>query len=152
MLYYLISLFIILIDQWSKWAIVHKMNLYESVPIIQGWLHITSIRNTGAAFSLLQNQRWFFIILTLIIVVFIVVFIHKNSKKNKLFSFALAFILGGAVGNLIDRVITGQVVDFIDVRIIHFAIFNIADSAITIGVGLLIIDLLFNKEEKTKEI
>ncbi|OEF99107.1 signal peptidase II [Vulcanibacillus modesticaldus] len=148
MIYYLVAVAVILIDQFSKWAIVNYMKLYESIPLIEGWLHITSSRNRGAAFGILQNQRWFFISLTVIVVVFLVYYIYRVHKTQKLYAFALALILGGAIGNLIDRASTGQVVDFIDVRIINFAIFNLADSAIVIGVGLLLIDTLFTKEDK----
>lgn len=147
MFYYLISLLILIIDQWSKWAIVKYMDLYESIPIIEGWLHITSTRNRGAAFSILQNQRWFFITLTVIVSLFIIYYIYRIYKTEKWYALAFSLILGGAIGNLIDRILTGEVVDFIDVRIINFAIFNLADSAIVIGTGLILIGMLFSKEE-----
>ena len=149
MIYYLVALIVVAIDQLSKWAVVQFMELFESIPVIEGWLHITSSRNTGAAFSILQNKQWFLIPLSILVIVFIIYYIYKE-RKNKLFSFSLALVLGGAVGNLIDRIITGSVVDFIDVRIINFAIFNIADSAITIGVTLLIIDIIFFQKKIEK--
>ncbi len=124
------------------------MKLYESIPVIKGWLHITSSRNRGAAFGILQNQRGFFILLTFLVSMAMIYYIYKLQKTNKLYAFSLALLLGGAVGNLIDRMLTGEVVDFIDVRIINFAIFNIADSAITIGVALIIIEMLFSKDAK----
>lgn len=146
MFYYLISLLILIIDQWSKWAIVKYMDLYESIPIIEGWLHITSTRNRGAAFSILQNQRWFFITLTVIVSLFIIYYIYRIYKTEKWYALAFSLILGGAVGNLIDRILTGEVVDFIDVRIINFAVFNLADSAIVIGTGLMLIGILFSNK------
>ena len=149
LIYYLVALIVVAIDQLSKWAVVQFMELFESIPVIEGWLHITSSRNTGAAFSILQNKQWFLIPLSILVIVFIIYYIYKE-RKNKLFSFSLALVLGGAVGNLIDRIITGSVVDFIDVRIINFAIFNIADSAITIGVTLLIIDIIFFQKKIEK--
>ncbi len=121
------------------------MSLYESIPLIEGWVHFTSSRNRGAAFSILQNQRFFFIFLTLIVVVFLVYYIWQIRYSQKLFAFGLSLILGGAIGNLIDRALTGEVIDFIDIRIINFAIFNIADSAITIGVIFVIWELFFGK-------
>ncbi|TCS84391.1 signal peptidase II [Tepidibacillus fermentans] len=145
MLYYIVSFVVVLIDQLSKWMVVHNMALYESIPLIEGWFHITSTRNRGAAFSILQNQRVFFIILTLVVVIFLVYYIWQIRYTQKLFALGLALILGGAIGNLIDRVLTGEVIDFIDVRIINFAIFNIADSAITIGVIFVIWELFFTK-------
>jgi len=123
------------------------MELYESIPIIDGWIHITSSRNRGAAFGILQNQRWFFIVLTLVVILFIVYYIYKMYQTHKLFSFALALILGGAIGNLIDRISTGSVIDFLDVTIINYPIFNIADSSIVIGVILMIWELFFTKEK-----
>lgn len=145
-IYYLVALLIIAIDQLSKWAIVKYMELYESIPLIEGWFHITSSRNRGAAFGILQDQRTFFIVLTVSVSLFLIYYIYKIHKEQKLFSFALSLILGGAIGNLIDRVFRGEVVDFIDVRIINFAIFNIADSAIVIGVGLMIWEMFFAKD------
>ncbi|MFV9509964.1 signal peptidase II [Tepidibacillus sp. LV47] len=145
LLYYLVSFVIVLIDQLSKWMVIHNMDLYESIPLIEGWFHITSTRNRGAAFSILQNQRTFFIILTSIVAVFLIYYIWQVKETQKILTFGLALILGGAIGNLIDRIIFGEVIDFIDVRIIHFAIFNIADSAITIGVILMIWKLFFTK-------
>ncbi len=146
MLYYFIAILIITVDQISKWAIVNYMELYESVPIIEGWLHITSCRNKGAAFSILQNQRLFFIILTLIVVTILIYFIYKIYREHKYVAFTLSLILGGAIGNLIDRIRIGEVIDFIDVQIINFAIFNIADSAVVVGTTLLIIYMFFAKE------
>ena len=144
LVYYLVAFIVIILDQVSKWAVVHKMSLYESIPLIEGWFHFTSSRNRGAAFSILQNQRVFFIILTSIVVIFLVYYIWQ-IRSQKLFAFGLSLILGGAIGNLIDRALTGEVIDFIDVRIINFAIFNIADSAITIGVIFVIWELFFGK-------
>ncbi len=146
MLYYVTAILIITADQISKWAIVNYMDLYESIPIIEGWLHITSCRNKGAAFSMLQDQRLFFIILTSIVVIILIFFIFKIYKEYKYVAFALSLILGGSIGNLIDRVRIGEVIDFIDVQIINFAVFNIADSAVVVGTILLLIHMFFAKE------
>ncbi|MGD9677888.1 MAG: signal peptidase II [Vulcanibacillus sp.] len=146
MLYYVIAILIIGVDQLSKWLIVNYLDLYESIPIIEGWIHITSTRNKGAAFSILQNQRLFFIVLTLFVVIFIIYYIYKIHKEHRFFSLILALILGGAIGNLIDRIATGEVIDFIDFRIINFAIFNIADSAVVVGTTLMLFYMVFAKE------
>lgn len=148
MIYYLLSLIIVLIDQAVKWMVVKDMELYESIPIIEGWLHITSSRNRGAAFSMLQDQRWFFVLVTSIVAIVLIYLIFKYQKTHKFFAFSLALVLGGAIGNFIDRILSGAVVDFIDVRIINFAIFNIADSAISVGAVLLVIYLIFSKNEE----
>lgn len=152
LIYYFISLLIIFLDQLSKWAIVQYMDLYESIPIVKGWFHITSSRNRGAAFGILQNKQWFFIILTLIVILFLIYYIYKIHKAQKLFALSLSFILGGAIGNLIDRITTGEVVDFIDVRIINYPIFNLADSAIVVGVILMIWEMFFSKEAKKDQV
>lgn len=148
MVYFIIAILVLALDRLTKWAIVNYMDLYESIPIIDGWLHITSSRNRGAAFGILQNKTIFLVILTILVAIFIIYYIYKVHKTQKLFAFSLALILGGAVGNLIDRATTGAVVDFIDVRIINFAIFNVADSAIVIGTALILVDIFIFKNDQ----
>ncbi len=153
--YYVIALFVFLADRVSKWLVVSKMELGQSIPLWEGVFHLTSHRNRGAAFGILQNQRAFFIVITLVVIVGIIWYLRKTYKESKLVSWALALILGGAVGNFYDRVLTGEVVDFFDFTLIHFPIFNIADSAIVIGVGLFVIDgvrdLLMNGRDRNDE-
>lgn len=146
--YYLIALFLILLDQWSKWFIVKHMNIGESIPIIDSFFHITSHRNEGAAWGILQGQMLFFYIVTAVVVVGIIYYLHTEGKKSMLLRVALSFILGGAIGNFIDRLYRKEVVDFLDFNIFgyNYPIFNIADTVLVIGVGLLIIATL--KEEK----
>ncbi|MFT9847946.1 signal peptidase II [Aneurinibacillus sp. REN35] len=155
MYYYVIALFVFLADRVSKWLVVSKMELGQSIPLWEGVFHLTSHRNRGAAFGILQNQRAFFIVITLVVIVGIIWYLRKTYKESKLVSWALALILGGAVGNFYDRVLTGEVVDFFDFTLIHFPIFNIADSAIVIGVGLFVIDgvrdLLMNGRDRNDE-
>lgn len=148
MFFYLIAILIIIIDQLTKFAVVSTMDLYESIPIIEGWIHITSVRNTGAAFSILENQTWFFIITAIIISLVLVYLIYRVYREYRILALLMALILGGALGNLIDRIMYGSVVDFIDVQIINFAIFNVADIAITVGTALLVIYVIFSKNNK----
>lgn len=160
--YYLITLFIIIIDQLTKWAIVTYMELYETRSVIGEFFYIASHRNRGAAFGILQDQRWFFIVVTIVVVVAIIVYLYKMSKEKQiLLSVALSILLAGALGNFIDRVRSGEVVDFLLFRFkfnffgkpidYHFATFNIADTAITIGVILVMIDLLIQwRNEKRR--
>ena len=148
MIYIFIVILIVAFDQLSKWIVVTNMELHQSIPLIDGWLHITSARNRGAAFSILEDQIWFFILITLIAVTLLSYLIYRYGREDRLLGYTLALILGGALGNLIDRVLAGEVVDFIDFAIINFPIFNIADIGITIGTGLLIIYILFNKNNK----
>ncbi|ACX64119.1 signal peptidase II [Paenibacillus sp. cl141a] len=152
MVYYLIAFVLFLIDQGTKYLIATRLELYEQIPVIGDFFLITSSRNRGAAFGILQDQLWFFIVVTLIVVGGIVWYLQKVSKEGrKLLPTALALVLGGALGNFIDRLIMGEVVDFLQFNFgsYTFPIFNIADSCIVIGVGLIILDtLLEGRREK----
>jgi signal peptidase II (EC:3.4.23.36). Aspartic peptidase. MEROPS family A08 len=152
MIYYVIALFVIAIDQISKWLIVKNMELGTSIPIIDNVLYITSHRNRGAAWGILENKMWFFYIITVVFVAFIVFYMKKYAKTDKLLGISLGLILGGAIGNFIDRVSRQEVVDFIHVYIFsyNYPVFNIADSALCIGVVLIIIQTLL-EGKKTKE-
>ncbi|OXS55081.1 signal peptidase II [Cohnella sp. CIP 111063] len=136
---YLISLCALMIDQFVKWFVVREMVIGESSVLIDGILSLTSHRNKGAAFGILQNQIWFLIIVTVIILAFIVYFLHKTYMNNKLKSVALAFVLGGALGNFSDRIFRGEVVDMVEITFINYPIFNIADCFIVCGTILLFI-------------
>jgi signal peptidase II len=138
--YYVIAITVLVIDQLTKWLVATKMSLYESIPLIQGVFYITSHRNRGAAFGILQNQQWLFITVTLVVIAFLLVYLHRLGRERSWASWSFALILGGAAGNLLDRVRLGEVVDFFDFRLIHYPIFNVADSAIVFGVILLVID------------
>ncbi|MEI3618295.1 lipoprotein signal peptidase LspA [Bacillus thuringiensis] len=152
MIYYVIALFVIAIDQISKWLIVKNMELGTSISIIDNVLYITSHRNRGAAWGILENKMWFFYIITVVFVVFIVFYMKKYAKTDKLLGISLGLILGGAIGNFIDRVFRQEVVDFIHVYIFsyNYPVFNIADSALCIGVVLIIIQTLL-EGKKAKE-
>ncbi len=151
MIYYLIALVIIVFDQITKWAIVTYMSLGESITVIENFLYITSHRNRGAAWGILQGQMWFFYIVTLIVVVILVAYIQKLPKDQRIMGYALGLMLGGAIGNFIDRIFRKEVVDFINTYIFtyDFPIFNIADSALVVGVGIILVLTLF--EGKFKE-
>lgn len=114
--------------------IVHNFALHESIPVIENIFHLTYVRNYGAAFGFLVNQRFFFISITLIII-FVLLFIYKQMlKEGIMLQIAWGLGLGGAVGNLIDRVRLGYVIDFLDFRV--WPVFNLADSAIVVAVSL----------------
>ena len=148
MIYYVIALIIIALDQITKFLVVKNMELGESLTIIDNFLYITSHRNTGAAWGILAGQMWFFYIVTIVVVIALVYYMQKMAKTHVLLGISLALMLGGAIGNFIDRVMRQEVVDFVDTIIFgyDFPIFNVADSALTVGVGLLIIFMFF--EEK----
>ena len=150
--YYALAVFIILIDQWTKFAVVKNMDLYESIPVIPDVFSITSHRNTGAAWGILEDQFIFFYIVTFIVVAAIVYYMQKYAKQQPLLAISLGLILGGAVGNFIDRLFRKEVVDFLDVMVIRydFPIFNIADSALTIGVILVILATIIEEKRRKK--
>ena len=142
-----LSLAVFILDQGSKLAVAGMMQLYESIPVMP-CLNLTYVHNPGAAFSFLSNaggwQRWFFAGLAVIISIGLTVWLSTLQKQEVLLATALSLILGGAVGNLIDRLIYGYVIDFIDVyyRDWHWPAFNIADSAITLGIMLMVAETL----------
>jgi signal peptidase II len=140
-----LSVAIVVLDQATKFLVTRFFELYERVEVLPV-LDFTLLHNRGAAFSMLAGasgwQRWFFIGLALAVSVALVVWIWRAPRGDKLLPFALALILGGAVGNLIDRIVHGYVVDFIHVHwgASYFPAFNVADSAITVGAVLLLLD------------
>ena len=144
----LLSVLIIVLDLWSKGLATESLTLYRPVELTS-WLNITLAHNYGAAFSFLSDaggwQRWLFTGLSSMITLVLIVWLLRLPAREKLTSAALSLIIGGAVGNLVDRINHGYVVDFIDVyyQNMHWPAFNLADSAITGGVVLLLIDGLF---------
>ncbi|WP_026689976.1 signal peptidase II [Alteribacter aurantiacus] len=151
MYYYAIAIIVIIVDQFTKWLVVQNMELRQSIPIIENVFHLTSHRNAGAAFGMLQGQMWLFFIATIAVLIIVPYYIQKEGKNNPLFGITMGLVLGGAIGNFIDRLLFGEVVDFLDVYIgtYNFPIFNVADSALVVGVGMLIIYVF--KEEKKQE-
>ncbi|HAR6084957.1 TPA: lipoprotein signal peptidase [Staphylococcus pseudintermedius] len=155
--YYIgLSLFITLIiligDQLTKFIIGTQMTLGESFAVVPKFLYITSHRNNGAAWGILSGKMTFFYIITIIVLIALIVFYIKEAKNNMLMQIAISLLFSGALGNFIDRVSSGEVVDFIDTVIFgyDFPIFNIADASLTIGVVLLIIVLLKDQNQKGK--
>lgn len=145
---------IIALDQWSKWAIKTSFNLYQSKPVIQDLLHFTYVTNDGMAFGLsFPGGKHVLLIMTILLTGFIVGFLWKEKNGHPLIKYGLALILGGAIGNLIDRLLYGKVVDFLDLMIgnFHWYIFNIADSSVTIGMILFIIHSIYIEQKKTND-
>ena len=119
-------------DQITKIIVVHNLSYGASIPIIDGFLHITNAHNTGTIWGLAQGGNMIFAILAIIVVILIVVLTPKVAT-TKIARFAIGAILGGAIGNLLDRFVRGFVVDFIDFRVINFPVFNVADIGIVCG-------------------
>lgn len=142
-------------DQLTKLYIDRSMRLFESIPVMDNFFHITYVRNKGAAFSFLANTSWrlpFFISISLVAAIVILVAFAKLRDDQKLAQVSLAMIFSGAVGNLIDRLRMGEVIDFLDVHWYqhHWPAFNVADSLICVGVFLLAIDMLLEEKRQKK--
>ncbi|GAA0353087.1 signal peptidase II [Bowmanella denitrificans] len=151
-----LSAVVILIDQLTKLLVVDAMQLYQSIPLVP-FFNFTYVHNYGAAFSFLSNaggwQRWFFTGIAVTVSVLILYWLRQSKREQVLLPCAFALILGGALGNLIDRMAYGYVVDFLDFYVgnWHWPAFNIADSAICVGAALLIIDAFRNNGVKSDD-
>jgi len=144
----------LLLDQATKLYIDRSMRLFDSIPVLTDFFHITYVRNRGAAFSFLSEASWrlpFFIAISLVASIAILVAFHKLRDDQKLAQVSLAMIFSGAIGNLVDRVRLGEVIDFLDVHWYrhHWPAFNVADSLICVGVFLLALDMLL-EDKRTK--
>lgn len=143
---------VVFLDQLTKWLTVINLELGETFPVIEGVLHFTYRQNTGAAFSLFDepDQRWIFMTISTVAIIAMLVYLAINRNKNKLLCVALSFVVGGGIGNMIDRCLLKYVVDFIDVRLINFAVFNVADSFVCVGVGLLALYIILDEVREVK--
>jgi len=150
--HFLIAFFVVLLDRTTKWVIAKQVSLHDSVQVIPGFFRLTHVENRGAAFGLFADSpaQWKIAMLVLFSIVALVVvsaLLWRNSHVMTTTGIGLALILGGAVGNLWDRLLNGRVVDFLLFYIgqYQWPAFNVADSAIVVGAGLLVIEILFAK-------
>ena len=153
-LLFIISSTMIVVDQYTKFMVTLHIPLNYSVQVIEDFFNLTHIRNSGVAFGLFADQQseykaLTFITISTIAIVAILVIFHQNPKNKKLVQTGLILIFSGAIGNLIDRTLHGEVIDFADFVIngYHFPAFNVADSCITIGVSLMVVDLFCGQSE-----
>ena len=138
------------IDQLTKYLVTSNMQLGQSIPVIDGVFELLYHRNPGAAFGILPNQRWIFITFTFIVMLVILVILMSGKfRKYKLANAAGVLILAGGIGNMIDRLASGYVVDFLYAKFINFPIFNFADCCVVIGAALLLVAFLFVYKEDT---
>jgi lipoprotein signal peptidase len=145
----LITLFSVIIDRITKSIAASALKPLGSIPVIKDILHVTYVENTGAAFGMLKDNRWIFMGMSAITIVVIVGYlIYSREKRHSLLTLSLCLILAGGIGNMIDRIFYGYVVDFIDFRLINFAVFNLADTEVSIGAFFLIIYILFIETKK----
>ena len=157
--YYAIAAAVVVLDQWTKWLVVKHMEVGERIGVLDPYFGLLSHRNRGAAWGMLQGHMWLFYIVTIVVVAGILYYFHRHGKEGgPAFRASLMLLLGGAIGNFIDRIRMGEVVDFVDVFIpvirYDFPIFNIADAALTFGVAMLILHMLLEeiKEKKKKKV
>lgn len=148
-----ISITVLVLDQWTKWQVVSHFRYGETMEVIPGFFNLTYVRNTGAAFGILASSDPsfrvpFFLIVPVIALLAIGYLFRRISDQDHKMAVALSLVIGGAIGNLIDRAMLGYVIDFLDfyLGVYHFPAFNIADSAICVGVGLLMFDLVVRPE------
>lgn len=149
-IYYIIAMILIGLDQLSKYLTVQEVALGEVVPVIPDVLSLTYIRNSGAAWSILEDQMIFFYVITVVVVGALIYFLHTEGKKSPIASTGIAFIMGGAIGNFIDRLHLKYVIDMIRLEFVNFPIFNVADMALTIGVIILIGYIVYDELVKKK--
>lgn len=140
----ILTILVILVDFFSKYIVSKLMTVNETINLIDNFFRITYVKNTGAAFSIFSNNTLLVIIISVIVIGFLLFYIYKNKGNNKLENVSYAFILGGAISNLIDRLVYGYVIDFLDFEILSYdaPIFNLADTFIVIGVILFLINTL----------
>lgn len=132
---WLITMSVLAADRISKYIAKGYLRPRGSLPVIDGIFHLTYVENRGVAFGMLQNKGWVFIPVTLVVILGMVYLLGKTEKKSRMLRLSMAMVLGGAIGNLYDRIFIGYVVDFLDFRI--WPVFNLADSSIVIGAVLL---------------
>jgi len=149
---FIIVVFVVLLDQWTKWLISTNIQINQYIPVIKGFFNIVYVTNTGAAFSILANTgnfgAVFFKIVTIFVLILLFYNLYKSPKKDLYLSVATGLITGGALGNFIDRIKMGRVIDFLDFYLgsYHWPAFNVADCAITIGAFFFALHYWFNRE------
>lgn len=138
---------VVFADQLTKWLASTYLKEIGSLPLIQDVFHLTYVENTGAAFGILKNARWVFIVISAAAIVAVIAFMayqtHRRVRIPVLAGISLSLIAGGGIGNMIDRLMLGYVIDFFDFTLINFAVFNVADSCVTVGVVLMVIYIIF---------
>lgn len=152
-----LSTLVVTLDQATKWMASHWLEPYAQYQLLS-WFNLTLVHNTGAAFSFLSGasgwQRWFFTVLTIVVSVLIVIWLKRLKPGERWTAIALALILGGAIGNLIDRLAYGHVIDFVQwhYQQWYWPTFNVADSAISVGAALLVIHGVFFQKQESKRL
>lgn len=144
-MFFLVVLGVFLLDQWTKHLIVTNMTLGQSFWVMRDFFAITYIQNAGAAFGLFENRQWIFILASVGLCAACVIGYSYLKKETKLFRYGIALMVSGSLGNLVDRIFIGKVIDFFDFLV--FPIFNVADIFICLGAGMVILKIFTEKEK-----
>lgn len=146
------SAIIVGVDQWVKWKITNNLALSQTKSLIPGVLSLNHIQNTGSAWSILEGEILFFILVTIIAIIIIVTLMIKNRHHyNRWFMYGLSLILAGAIGNFIDRIRLGYIVDMFQTDFMNFPIFNIADMSLTIGVFCILVYIILDEKDQKRK-
>lgn len=149
-LWIVVMALVVFLDQLTKYLTVLCLKPIPTFVIVEDVIHLTYVENPGAAFGMMKDQRWVFMVVSSVAIVALIVYLFKKKSQHWLENLAIAFIVGGGIGNMIDRTVLGYVVDMIDCRFIDFAVFNVADSFVCIGAGLMILYLLIEMRKELK--
>lgn len=141
---------LLLLDQLTKWLVLETLTKVDTQALIEGVLHFTYCENRGAAFGILENQIWFFVLITVLVLAGVGYYMVRYRPTSKWLNGSLLLLTGGALGNFVDRIFRGYVIDFIDFRLIDFAIFNVADCFVVVGACMLAIYMIFSEYKKEK--
>lgn len=152
MLAAVIAILAVIADQVTKYIVVENIDFKGTVPFIPGFMSFYHTRNTGAAFSMFSDQRWVFMVFSFVSMGLIIYLLVREYKRHKLLNIALAMVLGGGIGNMIDRIRLGYVVDFFKTEFMDFAVFNVADCFITVGAVLLGVYVIFFEPKVEKRL
>ncbi len=145
---YILAVFVLGLDQWSKYLVRASMQMGESIPIIDSIFHLTYIENEGVAFGLFSGHTNIFVLVSILVLIGLLIFVWKESSQSLLLHYGAALVVSGALGNIIDRAMKDSVTDMFDFRI--WPIFNIADIAVCVGFVLLVLYLFFSSEDKSE--
>ena len=139
------------LDQLTKLLAVKYLKPLSTVPIIKDILHLTYVTNDGMAFGMLDDKRWLFMSVSVIMIAVLGYLLYAGRLENKLYKISVSMIISGGIGNMIDRIALGEVIDFVDFRAIDFAVFNFADSIVCVGAGLLVLALVLDIARDAKK-
>lgn len=146
----IVAVLAVALDQVSKYLAVTHLAKIETFPVIENVLHFTYVENRGAAFGMLSNHRWVFMIASVVGIIALILWLILSKTKNRWMQCAIALVIGGGIGNMIDRVRLEYVIDFIDCRFIDFYVFNVADSCVCVGCAMVVLAVIIDEVRERK--